>query len=315
MYKDWWIRSDIECYFVDKPLPSLPLRILKKFHRSRKVNRFLNLPWQFLWDKRLFDLARRNSFFIFTTGAMARLGASFLKRLRYQNPDLKMVLLIVDSMHAHSIHMPEAKPIIKNFPWDLTLSYDLYDCEEFGFTYLGDTIYSKLDGITPSGIQSDIYYVGQNKAGRNNEVIKIYNYLAAQGIKCNFNLVGRNKIKRGQNQSGLNFTSKSIPYENIIADVESSACILEVLQSGQRTQTIRYNESVCYNKKLLTNNPHVSDLPFYDDRYMKYFEKIEDIDIDWLKKPCDADFHYNNEFSPNHILDIINSYFCKMENK
>ena len=112
-----------------------------------------------------------------------------------------------------------------------------------------------------------------------------------------------------ENQTGLNFHGKDLPYEKVIGNILSTNCVLEMVAKGQKVQTARYYEAVCYNKKLLTNNPNIKELSFYNPKYMKYFENIEDIDFEWVKRKETIDYHYNNEFSPNHILKKLNNQF------
>ena len=100
-----------------------------------------------------------------------------------------------------------------------------------------------------------------------------------------------------------------MPYEKVIGNILSTNCVLEMVAKGQKVQTARYYEAVCYNKKLLTNNPNIKELSFYNPQYMKYFENIEDIDFEWVKRKETIDYHYNNEFSPNHILKELNNQF------
>ena len=70
-------------------------------------------------------------------------------------------------------------------------------------------------------------------------------------------------------------------------------------------QSLRYFEAIVYNKKLLTNNPEVVELPYYDERYMRVFESIEDIDVDWVKAIEKIDYKYKGEFSPLGIIEYI----------
>ena len=123
----------------------------------------------------------------------------------------------------------------------------------------------------------------------------------------NINIVTEHiqKIKN----SSLNTISNSINYLKVIAEIKSTNCILEVLQEGQNVQSIRYFEAVVYNKKLLSNNPNLKKLPFYDERYMKYFENVNDIDWQWVQKKEMIDYKYNNEFSPIHMIEMIEKYF------
>ncbi len=84
--------------------------------------------------------------------------------------------------------------------------------------------------------------------------------------------------------------------------------MLEILPDNQKEKTGRYLEAILYNKKLLTNNKYLNMLPYFKERYMKYFENIEDIDIEWIKKVEDIDYGYKGEFSPNNILKLIEKY-------
>ena len=132
-------------------------------------------------------------------------------------------------------------------------------------------------------------------------------------MKTNFDLVDvpKNLEKMHlKNQAGLNFHDKDLPYENVVSNILSANCILEMVAKGQNVQTARYYEAVCYNKKLLTNNPNIKELSFYNPKYMQHFESVEDIDFEWVKRRELIDYHYNNEFSPNHILGKLEELFA-----
>ena len=94
-------------------------------------------------------------------------------------------------------------------------------------------------------------------------------------------------------------------YEEVLGGVLRSKVILEILQEGQSGPSLRYYEAVCYNKKLLSNNPNIVHFPYYDSRYMRYFSSPEDIDIAWITEDCDVDYHYKGDFSPVNMLDLI----------
>lgn len=80
---------------------------------------------------------------------------------------------------------------------------------------------------------------------------------------------------------------------------------MENVQPGQSGVTLRYYEAIVYNKKLLTNNKFVKRLPFYNPKFMYIYEKVEDIDIEWIKKEEMVDYKYNDEFSPVKLIEDI----------
>lgn len=312
MYRDLVVNHMVIPLCIDKPSKSRIMNLLRRIHHSYKVNGIINLPYKDIWYKYLYkalsQLADKNTCIIFDTGAIANLSINDLIKIKGIGKNTKMILVIVDSMHGSSVHMFRAIPKILNYDWDLILSYDKNDCREYNFEYIGQSIYSKLDDVIPSRQVSDIYFVGKNKAGRNKDILKIYEKFQQAGVVTNFNLIdSKTNIHHSQfnNSPGIYLYCQNIPYETVISDVLSSNCILEVVASGQKAQTARYYEAVCYNKKLLTNNVGVFELPFYDSRYMKYFETVSDIDFDWVRRKEKIDYHYNNEFSPVYLLDKI----------
>ena len=68
---------------------------------------------------------------------------------------------------------------------------------------------------------------------------------------------------------------------------------------------MRYFEAITMNKKLLTNNSAVVDFPFYNSKWIKIINSLEDIDLDWIKADEQIDYGYQDEFSPIHLIDFI----------
>ena len=69
--------------------------------------------------------------------------------------------------------------------------------------------------------------------------------------------------------------------------------------------TARYPEAIALNKKILTNNRNVLSERFYDERYIHYFDRIEDVDLDWLKKREEINYQYNGEYSPRELINAV----------
>ena len=68
-----------------------------------------------------------------------------------------------------------------------------------------------------------------------------------------------------------------------------------------------------YNKKLLTNNPDLEELPYYDPRYMHFFQTAEDIDIEWLRRGDAVDYAYRGEFSAEQFLKNVSEVLNRKE--
>ena len=108
---------------------------------------------------------------------------------------------------------------------------------------------------------------------------------------------------------------EKIPYSEALRRTLEAKCILDVVRPNQTGMTLRYYEAVTYNRKLLTNNPSLFSFPYYDERFMQYFEKVEDIDWDWVKEDIEVDYHYNGEFSPLRLMEDIIKACEEQENR
>ena len=121
-------------------------------------------------------------------------------------------------------------------------------------------------------------------------------------ISCNFRIT---RVPENHNcKKGIIYNSR-ISYLETISQAKATDCLLEILQKGQSGVTFRYYEAVCYNKKLLTNNVGVYNLPYYDSQYIQVFEDINDIDFEWIKKDIKIDYKYKGDFSPVNFIEQI----------
>ena len=297
---------------------------VRRIHTSHKLRKLVKLPFQDIWAREIPQKTCPGDCLIFWITALPEVSLEFLRKVRHSQPGVKMVLLLWDSLHGNSPLLPEVWLKIFDFKWDLVVSFDREDCREFGFVWIGQSYYSRMTGLTPVGEKSDIYYVG-NDRGRSGRLLAIYRHLQAAGVRCNFCLCKEASLKKRlqmvvsrecgteYDRDGLKIGYQDKPYKQVLQELLKTNCILELLQSGQHTQTVRYFEAVCYNKKFLTNNKGIVDLPYYDARFMRIIDGPEDIDIDWVMKREDVDYGYRGEFSPANILGIVEEHLGKGE--
>ena len=312
LFKDWIRTNRVISYPINKPCRSPVLNFLQRVHHSFRLNEMVKLSYHEWWYSSLFRILDKDTCVIFAgTLPVYMVDRRFLNRVK--STGAKMALIIIDSLHGPTRHIPLVRPDIFGFPWDIIFSYDGNDCKEYGFKHLPGTIYSVMDDVKSVKDFCDLYFIGQDKAGRTKKAIEIYKACQSAGIETDFNCVGGSHDGPGmdlKSRKGIHFFKKGINYDQVVSRVLSANCILELVGKGQQVQTARYYEAVCYNKKLLTNNPTVKELSFYDPRYMRYFETVEDIDFSWVKEKVDIDYHYAGEFSPLHILDELDRIFA-----
>ena len=235
------------------------------------------------------------------TLTLTKIDMHCLAMLLKKHPNVRLYALVNDSMDASSIHMRHVREKLLNPIWTRVLTYDRNDADKYGFEWIGYRIYSDWEFIKPDDRISDCYYVGFNKGDRESIVQSVYNRMKASGINTRFDIVSDTQNPNQEPQ----YLKAGIPYSDVVSRVKSTNCIIEILQKNQHSQSLRWFEAIAYNKKLLTNNVNVRDLPYYDERYMKYFKEADDIDLEWVSKVEIINYGYHNEFSPLELIDYI----------
>ena len=287
----------------EKPNNKL-VAMLKKVHLSDKINKIINLPLKHVW----FDMARINknveksTVFLFPNFTLAKdIPVSVLHTLKKKYPYNKFVAILVDSLNSHSVSNIYTKEKLNTFDWDMVLSFDKRDCDEYGFTFIGNHYYSVVGATVPLKIEKDIMYVGRQHPndGREKIVESIYARIKNK-VNCDFTIVGGHNLS-----AGIKTSNSIINYAELTKKIRTSNCILEILQDGQQQQTIRPFEAVVSNKKLLTNNPNITKFEYYNPEYMRYFRTVDDIDINWIKDKTKINYNYKGDFSPVYLLKLI----------
>ena len=276
----------------------------EKICLSYQLNSKLHVPFQSVfYNLDAYKYEPQHTYhMIMPTMSISKFSVQYLRTFKEKHSNVKLYALVTDSMHASSPHMNLVRKKLFSDMWDKVLTYDKYDAKEYGFTWFGYSYYSSYDFVDPDPVESDIYYVGYDKGGRDNLVKELFVNLQENQCNCRFNVVAS---PTSMKDSSFVYMAEKISYPQVVSRVKSSNCIMEVLQENQESQSIRYFEAVIYNKKLLTNNRHVQELPYYDARYMKYFNSITDIDYEWVRKKENIDFQYDGRFSPLRIVDYI----------
>ena len=244
-----------------------------------------------------------NAVYIIDAGFLRRIDKHLLNKIR---GGAKLVLILLDSMHASSPDLTYAKETMESIKWSSVYTVDKEDAIEFGWNWMGFNYYSKPK-IEATDIDKDCYFIGGLKGNRQKTIFELFNYIKTNRGNPKFDLFcySAEQLKKYNELPGLQLLKTWLPYEEILKRTASANCIIEILQEGQNCQSLRYFEAVVLNKKLLTNNKHIAELPFYDSRYMHYFEKVDDIDISWVIKQEKFDYQYDDEFSIRNFFEKI----------
>ena len=285
---------------MEKRIPVLRRLYFAIYRRTGK------LPGKYLFYNYsdLYRVIPNVSHLIIIDGALNVVEISELNKCRKSNPNLQIILYLINSMKAHSPVMKSVRPKIRSFNWDVIYTFDKGDAKEYGYKYLPFCYYSLHIIENKNVTTSDAYFVGGLKGGREEMIYATYNFLKSKGVDCLFDLMPFGNVEPAP-LPGANFYHGWKPYSEVLAKTQATNCIIEICQNGQNGATLRYFEAVSMNKKLLTNNKDIANFPFYNPKWMRVFASVEDIDTEWIKSKEHIDYHYNGEFSPNHFIDYI----------
>ena len=309
LFQDLIDREDTIDIDVNVPNSNKIVNFIRMVHTSQTIRRVVDIPGQSLWfDMRQLDKYAKNGVnFIFVNEALAFINMEVLNRMKKRYPASRFVLIMLDSMHANVRNLVTGRKLIKNFNWDLVLSFDSLDCQEFRFHPLEYKYFSTPKNM-PENTKAtrNLVYIGgaQPNDDRIDRLRNLHKYLQGSNISTRFVVTNMEDAN-----DGIEYKKNSIPYDKYLEVLAQANVILEVLKPGQYDNTARYFEAIILNKKLLTNNPHYYRLPYYDPRWIRYFSKPEDISLKWLTEEDNVDYGYDGvSFSPNGIPDLIERY-------
>ena len=314
--------NDIEyyCFF-----PNLKESTNLSIAFSNKVTRYI--PWQLrkklyyrvLEHKYLKNCKRTDEImFVFSMYKMEdeHYFDNFLSFLKFYYVNAKFVYYSFDI--ASTWHHLTPQYVKDNF--DLVMTFDKQDAKKYGFEFY-EGIYSRVDGIEEKAqkenISSDVMFIGADK-GKFPLLFQIFKYLSDAGKKCDFRLVSvdegiEEQLKKDYECKNYNrgfrvlykgsaFTINDYcPYYKTLPIIAGAKCMLDVPLGTQAGSTIRLQEAVTYHKKLITNLKEVKEKPYYNAKNFLVFDKVEDIDPDFIDKPYEGGYEYN--FSPLKMIE------------
>lgn len=271
-------------------------KILIEFDKREKLPKYLRKLAYSVYTLSRLDFGSAKNFIILTDNRVGWYSLNFLKYLKVCY-NIHYVLIYLNPYITSGDEVLRFKEMA-----DYVFSYDINDVQKYGFEYF-TTIYSGLPtSLLTNQMESDIMYFG-GENGRLDLLIRCFEEIDKHGLKYDFNIVSVKK--KQQVYSGKINYCKPIPYYDLVNKEKTTNCILEVLSEKQSGTTLRAMEAVVLNKKLLTNNVNIINLPFFNEKFMKVFTEPGDIDWEFVQKVEEVNYDYHNECSPIKIIERI----------
>ena len=239
---------------------------------------------------------KEGDIFIFSNIAIQYVSTRFLKLIKRMGGQI--VLYFLDDIT--NINSRIALRKTREVDFDIVFSFDKKNAEQYGFQHM-NTMYSRLKGIDCIP-KYGIVFIGSDKK-RFGIIENVYQRLTNEGTidKHFFSIFQTDKSNELKYQGKMRI-NQSMDYKDVIKIVQQSNCILDIVIGEQVGLSLRAYEAIVYNKKLLTNNPEIFNFQYYDNRFMQYFSRVDEIDVAFVTEKIDVDYGYQDEFSPIYFL-------------
>ena len=152
--------------------------------------------------------------------------------------------------------------------------------------------YKKPYADLKTGIKRDLVFIGEDK-GRLDELIRLHDFFYENDLEFFFVILGKEKKIR----KNIIYLDKMIPYKMVVKLVQESNVILELVQEDQDGNTLRFYESIAYEKKLLTNQA-LRKLQTIDNKHqIKQLDCLDQELIEFIKNRNVYSFINCNKFN------------------
>lgn len=212
-----------------------------------------------------------------------------LDYLRYLNVDpAKTILMLRNTLTKKTMDL------INGFNGSI-YSFDVLDLQAHGFNYYpqySSALSLVRDNIISISQKYDICFVGKDK-GRECVIYDIKNSLVNR-YNIRFEVIP-------DNSRYSNVFCKSAYKYSYLTYLEtqlSSKAVLDIVQPGQSSETMRLIEALSVGCKVITNNPNVINHPLYHASNVLYFDSI-----DFLNKEIDAFMSKSNFIYSTSMLE------------
>ena len=307
LYRYMWkemLELDNVVVFWDKAdmLELLPKseRKIADFHISSSINKVIRLPMKKIWYRRA---AKRLSFpndnpvcFVWHWYFMSEIENGLSDYIRKSFPNSRQVYFFMDPWY-----IDEDKINFLRKKMDIIAVYDPGVAEKYNLLYLPN-IYPGMKTNDVVETDYDICFVGGDK-GRGSILREISKLCEERSIKTAFYLRSGDCDKY---EDGIHYFQNKLAYTDVIDIIRRSRCILELKVEPDCACSLRVQEAVVYNKKMITNNKNVYRMPCCKgNQGIRIFNKIDDIDWDFVKRDEKVDYHYDDEYSAKTWLEQI----------
>lgn len=264
----------------------------------------MDIPFKSIWNhfyalhKYPFD-NNETYIVLFMNGSFRKhFDRQYLVRVKRKHPNVRFALLLFD----HSSYFSAKRCMKMRDIFDHVFSFDDGDCKQYNMEKFYTCFSVSQNLHHDESMKNMAYFVGSG-IGRLDLLKRVFTKISSQVPDCKFYITEVPQEHMTQIPGVLYNTPISFAQEMQMA--YNTNCIVEIVKYNQKGISLRVCEAILFNKKLLTNNHNIKNLPFYDSRYMSIFTDEKDLDINFIQAEMKVQYDYHGEFSPVRVLDRI----------
>lgn len=299
MYKDVSIRNDVLYKKGMLNLHCVVLRICFFIYFSRKINKFIKLPFKEKWFNYFIpnNITLSNSVnFIFTKDNFRYLEQGYAIFLKRKYPNSKIILLFLDVHGLRGYNFEAISGL-----YDTAFVFDKSEAEAHSISYY-PLCYSRSKFENEDKIY-DICFIGKNK-GRIDKIYKIYNESKDKNLIMKVIICGEKDLSLKKKYPEFEFVN-SIPYHEAVEIISKSKYNLEICLEDTSSISIRLYEAIIFNQGLITNNADIVSSEYYDESFVKIID-FQKLDLTFAKEKEEFNNeHLKNEISPLKLIEYI----------
>ena len=301
------IQEKKNIFLINEKMPLVNNQKIARIHFSKKMNNIVDVPFKYVWFINVKNYIIKNSnteddivLLVYDWNVFGG-EKQFVHYLRRKIKNIRIVYIFTNIVKGS--YAFQRKYVDKLNDWyDVVFAFDPVDASKYGFAY-SPLIYDADDDYDREKEESKenkVFYVGQAK-DRLNGLLSCFEKIKSLGVKCDFYIANVEESKKKYQDEII--YNKFITYNEAVDCIMKSTCLVDVVQGDSAGLTIKTCEAVCYDKKLLTTNRHVAEYPFYDPRYIRIVESVDDIDMSFFEN--NREVHYSEEGKKYFSLDMF----------
>lgn len=256
------------------------LCLIYRCHLSLKINNRINLPFKQIWnpyllDKKCKQIAQSEDkvCFIFDGSAYRFVNCEVVPYLRKKYHGCKLVFILDGCVKIfYNEYRVFSIEKLKEL-FDVVITYNYVDAQKYKLIYQRPKVISyNIDEYLGKSDESDAFFVGAAK-DRLDEIHNVFSKLNNAGLKCDFYIT--DVENKNQLYPNLITYNKRISYQEVLAHVASTKCVVNILEKDNYGITLRDYEAMSFSKLLLTNKDNFQN---YDFKPRENFMFTTDLD-------------------------------------